>query len=72
MIFGIPWCAITSIVAGAFLNSLWFSEANDPITINGSKTTMDALSIWIKLGMSAFFVPFIAIGIATLFGNGSA
>ena len=67
MIFGIPWCAITSVVGGAFLSSIIFGDPNDPVTINGSETTVGAVSILFKIGICAFFVPFIAIGIATLF-----
>jgi hypothetical protein len=67
MIFGIPWCAITSVVGGAFLSSVIFGDPNDPVTINGSKTTVGAVSILFKIGICAFFVPFITIGIGMLF-----
>jgi hypothetical protein len=67
MIFGIPWCAITSVVGGAFLSSVIFGDPNDPVTINGTKTTISEVSILFKVGMCAFFVPFIAIGISMLF-----
>lgn len=67
MIFGIPWCAITSIVGGAFLSSVIFGDPNDPVTVNGTKTTIGEVSIWFKLGMCAFFVPFVTIGIGMLF-----
>ena len=67
MIFGIPWCAITSVVGGAFLSSVIFGDPNDPVTINGSETTVGAVSILFKVGMCAFFVPFITIGIGMLF-----
>ena len=67
MIFGIPWCAITSVVGGAFLSSIIFGDPNDPVTINGSETTVGAVSILFKIGICAFFVPFITIGIGMLF-----
>lgn len=67
MIFGIPWCAITSVVGGAFLSSVIFGDPNDPVTINGTKTTISEVSILFKVGMCAFFVPFVTIGIGMLF-----
>jgi hypothetical protein len=67
MIFGIPWCAITSVVGGAFLSSVIFGDPNETCTINGKTTTIAEVSIWFKIGMCAFFVPFITIGIAMLF-----
>ena len=67
MIFGIPWSAITAVVAGAFLNSMFFGDPNDPVTVNGTKTTMGEVSILFKIGMCAFFVPFVTIGIGMLF-----
>ena len=67
MIFGIPWCAITSVVGGAFLSSVIFGDPNDPVTINGVKSTVSEISIGFKIASCAFFVPFITIGIGMLF-----
>lgn len=67
MLFGIPWCAIVSVVGGGFLASFWLGDPNSEVTVNGTKTTMEAVSIWFKLGITAFFIPFIAIGISMLF-----
>ncbi len=67
MLFGIPWSAISGTLCAIFLSQVVFGDSNEPITVNGVKTTADAISIWFKIGICAFFVPFIVIGIATLF-----
>ncbi len=66
MLFGIPWCAIVSVVGSAFMYQFWFSDPSTEVTINDVKTTVSEVSIWLKLGMTAFFVPFVVIGLSTL------
>ena len=64
MLFGIPWSCVAGCIIGSVLYDLFFGDANDPITINGTKTTVGAVSI---LVMCAFVVPFIAAGIGLVF-----
>ena len=67
MIFGIPWSAITAVVAGSFLSTMFFGDPTETIQINGRANTISELSIWFKIGTCAFFVPFVTIGIGMLF-----
>ncbi len=66
MIFGIPWSAITFTICTLAMNSIWFPEEGARIAINRTSITVTEMSIWLKLGMSAFFIPFITIGIYML------
>ncbi len=67
MLFGIPWCTIVSMVGGAFMLSFWFAAPDSKVTVNEVETTVAEVSIWFKLGMTAFFIPFVVIGLGTLF-----
>ncbi len=58
--FGLFWCTIVSIVGGTFIYGLWFEESVDP-------DSLAMLPLLGKLGMTAFFIPFIIIGLWTLF-----
>jgi hypothetical protein len=66
MLFGIPWSAISFTICALVMHSIWLVEGGTPIEINGTPTTVAEMSIWIKLGMTAFFIPFITIGLCTL------
>ncbi|MBQ9693948.1 MAG: hypothetical protein IJV69_04250 [Kiritimatiellae bacterium] len=66
MLFGIPWNAISWTICIAFMNQVVFGDPNEPVTVNGVKTTVGAVSIWFKIGITVFFIPFITIGIGTL------
>ena len=67
MLFGIPWSCGVGCIIGLSLYDLFFGDANDPITIDGTKTTMGAVPILVKIGLCAFSVPFIAAGIGLVF-----
>ncbi len=67
LIFGAFWCSIVSVFVGGMILPMWFGDPAGTITINGCKTTYGAISIWKKLGMTAFFIPFVAVGLGTLF-----
>ena len=63
MLFAIPWSAITWTVFGTFMSTLWFGGGT--AKFNGRPAA--ELSLWLRLGFTAFFIPFITISIATLF-----
>ncbi len=66
LFFGTFWSAITSVFVVGMLIPMWFGDPNAEITVNGTPTTYGAMSIWAKLGLTAFLTPFICIGISTL------
>ena len=58
------WIGI--VLFGALWSALVFSDGTREITVNGTKTTYGALSVWARIGLTAFFVPFFAIGVGTV------
>lgn len=66
MLFGIPWCAISFTIFAAFMHSIWFSTGDATIKMNGTLRSVEEMSMWVKCGMTAFFIPFITIGLCTL------
>ncbi len=64
--FGLFWCSILSVVATSFINALWVDTAS-VIEVNGVKKTAEQMSMASRVGMSLFFVPFVVVGIGTLF-----
>ena len=66
VLFGVIWSALVFAVGGTTIHGLWFSDGTREITVNGTKTTYGALSVWARIGLTAFFVPFFAIGVGTV------
>ena len=66
VLFGALWFALVFAVGGTTIHGLWFSDGTGEITVNGTKTTYGALSVWARIGLTAFFVPFFAIGVGTV------
>ncbi len=65
--FGLFWCAILSVVGGVFMYGCWFDDPANPAMTNDGGEAMSQLPLLAKLGMTAFFIPFVVIGLGTLF-----
>ena len=57
VLFGALWSALVFAVGGTTIHGLWFSDGTREITVNGTKTTYGALSVWARIGLTAFFAP---------------
>ena len=59
VLFAVPWCAITGTLVSVALVPMWTgvaqAEGGGPV------------GLWTKLGLTAFMLPFVAVGIGTLF-----
>ncbi len=65
--FGLFWNSIVSIFIFGMIFPMWFGDGSGQITINGHATTYGEMSFLDKLWPTLFMVPFVIIGIVTLF-----
>lgn len=67
MVFGFIWLGLSLFIGGLMAGSLWFGDGSQTIEVNGRETMVSELSVWVKVSITSFFIPFIFIGIGFVF-----